>query len=241
MDLNFDFKTRHEIASIRLTAMQKRFAELYIELFNWDEAYRQAGYTGGLTQRKRVRDHKGINQYIEILKREISRRVDISPEDILRELTNIAFLDMGDLATWVGADEIILNDSEQLTPELRKCVQEISCTETPKGKTVKMKVYNKLEALRELRSWLEIIEEGKKVKKPTGAPLLNVNNFKIELADPAVRSAIELLSGKLMQIDTTPMPGKLKRQIALLTNQVKQTGLVSEAEAMEREVIDVEG
>lgn len=235
MDFAPDLVTRERISKLKLTGMEKKFCEVYIEDFDGNRALREAGYTDLRPFRlNKLLGRKSVKEYLDILRAEMLKRVDIKPEDVLKELIKIAFLDMGDLCEWHGNDEVTLKHSvNELTPELRAAVHEISVTETPKGRTVKLKVYNKLEALRELRTWLtELLGKGPPDPgDPARSPrnVINIDKMMVELKNGDVRTAVELLANKFAGL-SIPMGGKLRKQIELMTQRVKESSIGDEGD-----------
>lgn len=80
----------------KLTEKQKRFCEEYLIDLNATQAYLRAGYKAKSNEIARVESHKlltkpNIQQYIEELRAEQSKRTEITADKVLEELGSVAF------------------------------------------------------------------------------------------------------------------------------------------------------
>ena len=69
-------------------------------------------------------------------------RLDITKEDIERELKRIAFADLRDIMTWNGTS-VVPRDSKELNDDEAPAVESV----TKRGSVTSVKLYNKIEAL----------------------------------------------------------------------------------------------
>jgi hypothetical protein len=83
-------------------------------------------------------------------------RHGMTEDRILEETRRVAFSDMGDFANW-GPDGVVLEPRDSLTAEQRACVQEViehrrthtdESGATVEHREIRIKLYDKLEALR---------------------------------------------------------------------------------------------
>lgn len=80
----------------KLTEKQKRFCEEYLIDLNATQSYLRAGYKAKSNEIARVESHKlltkpNIQQYIEELRAEQSKRTEITADRVLEELGSVAF------------------------------------------------------------------------------------------------------------------------------------------------------
>lgn len=137
-----------------LTGKQKKFCEEYIFDFNGTRAAILAGYsekTAAEMAYENLRKPQ-ILQYIKELQGDLEKASGISRLKVLREHEKLAFSSIAHLhQTWITRTEF-----EQLTPEQKSCIAEIS-TQTRFEKNmdekvvqvdyVKIKLYDKQKAL----------------------------------------------------------------------------------------------
>lgn len=80
----------------KLTEKQKRFCEEYLIDLNATQSYLRAGYKAKSNEIARVESHKlltkpNIQQFIEELRAEQSKRTEITADKVLEELGSVAF------------------------------------------------------------------------------------------------------------------------------------------------------
>lgn len=124
-----------------LTTKQRKFADHYladpkrranraydVACGRGPEASANAARVGGCRMLKNPR----IAAYIQKREGEVTRKLqekyEVSEERIIRELTKVAFTNMGDVANW-DADGVVVKDSSKLTPEAAAVIQEVSQTQ----------------------------------------------------------------------------------------------------------------
>ncbi len=89
-----------------------------------------------------------VQEQIQVLMAERSRRTQISSDKVLHELALIAFSDMREFATW-GTNGISLKSSEALEDDLSRAIAEINSQEMEHGGVhTRVKLYDKLSALK---------------------------------------------------------------------------------------------
>jgi phage terminase small subunit len=131
-----------------LTQKQKRFVVEYLVDLNATQAAVRAGYSKqsakaisyDLVRKPHVR------QAIKDKLRYLEKKNEASIQRTLAELKAIAYLDPRDIVSW-GQDYVTLRESVDLPPEIAGAVQAVEMT---KEGAIKVKFWNKLEALEKL-------------------------------------------------------------------------------------------
>lgn len=146
----------------KLTVQQRTFI-LYLmndPSFNAEAAAKQAGYTGAGSGAKLLRN--------ETISKELSRQLakrrealEVSSEDVIAELKDIAFRDIIDLADEDG--KINLTDIRKLPPRIRKCIDGLKVKagfdlEGNQVMTIDIKLVPKMEAMQLLMKHLGMLE-----------------------------------------------------------------------------------
>ncbi|MCK5606323.1 terminase small subunit [Candidatus Pacearchaeota archaeon] len=134
---------KEETPQQKLNLRQEKFAIQYSSHFNATKAAKEAGYS-----EKSARQQGSENLSKPYIKDRIKEIVDskISDERIKNELANIAFSDITDIVDKTGR----LKPLEDLTPEQRACISEISETHGVVTHKKTLKLHNKLPALSKL-------------------------------------------------------------------------------------------
>ncbi len=145
----------------RLTPRQERFVEEYLVDLNATQAAIRAGYT------KRHADVVGsrllgkvrIQETLTRRRRELATAHDVTPERVIGEMARLAFADLGEFVR-IENGKMIVQDFTQAdgTKLDTRCLAEVSETITEHGGTLKVKLHNKREALRDLGEHLGIFE-----------------------------------------------------------------------------------
>lgn len=147
-----------------LTPKQEAFCFAYVETGNASEAYRRAYDTENMSveaikaEAYKLRGHPDITLTIESLRNAQRRRHALTADRVLAEYAKIAFADAGDIFEW-GPDGIRVKSVEDLTPDQRALVSEVSQTTTQHGGTIRVKLYDKLDALEKIGRHLGIFEK----------------------------------------------------------------------------------
>lgn len=135
------------------------FISEYLKDFNASRAARAAG-----SQAKRAAQagHELLtNPDVQKLLREaMSERVknlEVTQENVIRELAAIAFSDLKHVASWTG-DTLILKPSEGLDPTHSSAIESVGHSHTKDGGSIKIKLHNKTRALELLGEHLGIFK-----------------------------------------------------------------------------------
>ena len=129
----------------KLNPKQKRFAQEYIVDFNATDAAKRAGYsekTAG-SQAHDLLKKPEILAAIHAAMQKRDKRVEISQDRILLELSRIAFGDLRDVVIWKDRS-ISLKSSEELSADSAAALAEVA--ETAAG-ALKIKRHDKVKAL----------------------------------------------------------------------------------------------
>ena len=151
-----------------LTDKQKLFIKEYLIDLNATQAAVRAGYS------KKNADKIGpellgktrIKEAIKKAMDKRSDRLDITADNVLRELALIGFSRMKKYSQW-GSDGVKLKDSESLTEDEEACIAEVS--ETATG--LKFKLHDKKGALELLGKHLGIFTEKMELTGANGGPI----------------------------------------------------------------------
>lgn len=134
-----------------LTAKQKAFAEQYIIDNNATAAYERAGYkTKNLNSAgaaaSRLLGNVRVLRYVQYLQEQRSQRLQLSADDVLEEIARIAKSNIADVVdiTPLG---IVVKNGQQLSRHVTAAISEITCTETERGVTTRVKLHDKISAL----------------------------------------------------------------------------------------------
>lgn len=136
----------------RLTAKQERFAQLVAGGESQTGAYRLAyddngGADATLQENaSRLSQHTDVALRVAELQGEYATAAAVSPTRVLAELAAIAFTDISDIATW-DANGFTLRPSDELSPEAKRSIRDISETVTEKSRNLKIRQHSKEHAL----------------------------------------------------------------------------------------------
>lgn len=149
----------------RLTPRQARFVDEYLVDLNATQAAARAGYSDPGKGRQLVT--KG-NVAAAIAARTHARqeRVEVTQDNVVRELARIAFADRRSLMRW-GPDGVTLLPSSELTVDQAAQVAEVSETVTLAGGSIKIKTHDKVRALELLGRHLGMFEADNLQSNPT--------------------------------------------------------------------------
>ena len=138
----------------KLTTKEERFCYEYCIDLNATKAAIRAGYSEksarSIGSENLSKPH--IKRRIEEKQNDLSKAAGITALRIIKELEKIAFSNMGDLRiNWTT-----LTDWDSLNDDQKSCIQEVETTPGKYGDSLKVKFYNKQEALKALANLLGI-------------------------------------------------------------------------------------
>ena len=163
----------------KLSKKHKKFVDEYLIDMNSRQAAIRAGYseiTAHVTG-MRLRNRPDVISYLEErrLAREI--RTEITQDQVLKEISRIAFSDPRNVMTW-GAGGVVLKESALLTDDYAAIVSEVSETKGVAGGSMRLKMNDKMKALellgRHLGMFKDKIEHTGKDGEPLAPPVINL-------------------------------------------------------------------
>ena len=131
-----------------MTPKRARFVEEYLVDLNATQAAIRAGYSEKTahSQGPRLLENVEVAAAIEKAKQARSERTEITQDEVLRALAQMAFSNMEDYATW-GAAGVVIGESTGLSRDQAGAVQEVSEHPTKYGKVLKFKLHDRCPAL----------------------------------------------------------------------------------------------
>jgi len=146
---------------MKLSKKQEAFVYEYLKDFNATQAYIRAGYkvknenTAAVAAQRLLRN-VNIQEKIQKELKKRQKKYEATTENIITELSNIAFSDIFELIDINDDKTIILKSKEQIKQVDRKAVQSI--TYDAKTGSIKIKMHDKLKALELLGKHLGLFE-----------------------------------------------------------------------------------
>ena len=179
-----------------LTPKQDLFVMEYVVDLNGKQAAIRAGYSARTAevQASRLLSHVKVQEAVQRAQESLLARVAVTQEDVIRELAQIAFSDMGSYAKW-GPDGIDLKESDKLPEGATRVVAEVSQTVTKDGGSVKFRLHNKLEALEKLGKHLGLFIDRHEVSGTVKHVLEGVPPEKLR----AMADVYEVLEAKVVE------------------------------------------
>jgi phage terminase small subunit len=184
-----------------LTLRERRFVEEYIIDLNGRQAAIRAGLgksaKSSTEMASRMRKKATVAAAISAL---MAERSGVTAVSVVDEIGKIAFAKFSDFARVEGG-ELVITDTAQLTEEQQACIAEISETIGEHGRTIKIKLHPKLDALDKLMKALGMYKERAEI----------AHKHEIEVIDPldrinqrlnALRTACE--AALVPEIDAPP-------------------------------------
>lgn len=163
---------RAETEDDGLTPKQRAFVREYLVDLNATQAAIRAGYSedsAAQTGYENLRKPR-VAAAIDAALAERVVRTRITSDNVLRELYRIASADPRRVMKW-GPDGVQLLDSEDLDDDDAAIVSEVSQTITAAGGSLKVKLHDKLGALRLLAQHLGLLVERKELTGKDGGPV----------------------------------------------------------------------
>lgn len=143
-----------------LTPKQIFFCKEYLIDLNGAQAARRAGFnpkTADVTA-SQLLVKPNIQALIVKLKEQRAVRIEVTADEVLRELKRIGFANMRDFAKW-DSDQVTLEDSELLTEDQTAAVQTLSQTTTKDGGSIRFQLHDKPKALELMARHLGILHD----------------------------------------------------------------------------------
>ncbi len=141
-----------------LTAQQSRFVTEFIRDLDGSEAAIRAGCSVAAA-RQFASENLAKPEIQDAVARAHRNRVQNAVTDrdlVIAELKKIAFADVSKIAPWNSSGELILASLEQLGPDERAAIADI--TRSPGG-AIRVRMYSKLDALEKLARYYKIYRD----------------------------------------------------------------------------------
>lgn len=157
-----------------LTPKQTRFVAEYLIDLNAAAAARRAGYSARTADRTGHENLRKPEVAAAVAAAQGGRaaRVQVTADDVVRELKRIAFLDPREVMTWGGDGGVKFKPSADLPEDVARCVSECSETITESGGTVRVKLASKLDALDKLARHLGLYVDRVRLETPVTAEVV---------------------------------------------------------------------
>lgn len=134
------------------TALQKLFVErLFANRFAVKQSAIEAGYSpkNAASQGGVLLTKPAVQAYFQERWSQIANQTDVEVAQIIDELKLIAFSSVGNYLTF-GPDGVMLKPSTEIDPTSLRAIAQVSESLGPQGAAVKLKVHDKLAALKML-------------------------------------------------------------------------------------------
>ena len=147
-----------------LTIRQSRFIDELLISGNATRSYLRAGYSDSSTIDVAAANAAGLLKNYKVAavlaerRAALASKVEVTQADVLRELARVAFSDLRDLVSW-GAGGVEVKPSSELTDDVSGSVSEVVETRNRLGTTTRVKMHDKLAALRVLATYTGLIRE----------------------------------------------------------------------------------
>ena len=195
-----DMLRRERLALSQLTEQEKVFCETYIRTFDRKLAVKEAKYKlpkgrGGQQTEifnklfNEIMASEPVAHYINLLKESVASRIGFSMDDIVEQYKAMAFANMSDYVEWDAKGMTTIKSSNVLSKLQKAGICEITETETKLGKTIKLKLHNKQQALDRLYEVLKELEDRNENQK--GPKQVTNQQILLMLGDPVKRRSLE--------------------------------------------------
>lgn len=155
-----------------MTAKQAAFVREYLVDLNATQAAIRAGYASSHAKQyaSELMAKPHVQAAVEAGLSDRAERVEVTADQVLRELVNVAFSDPRDVMTW-GPSGVVLVDSGTLTRDQAALVSEVRETVTQHGGTIAAKTHDRLAALRLIAQHLGMLKDVHEHTGKDGEPL----------------------------------------------------------------------
>jgi len=161
-----------------LTPKQQLFVQEYLVDLNATQAAIRAGYSAK-NAGKIGPELLGKTRIADAVARALavrSRRTGINADRILEELALVALSDIGDFVEF-GPGGIVIKDTKDLDPRVRRALAEVSERRAKHGRTVVFKLHDKVTALTKLGQHLGLFVDRVEHTGRDGGPIQVESNF----------------------------------------------------------------
>jgi len=151
----------------QLTERQRRWIEEYLLDPNATQAAIRAGYSvpGARVQGVHMLTNPNIRQILAEERHARASRVQLEADRVVEELMYVGLSDIRDVVTWDASGKPTFMASDQLSPEMARCIQRIVFYEKSSGdyidRKIEVRLYDKLGALDSLMKHLGLFQKPK--------------------------------------------------------------------------------
>ncbi len=153
-----------------LSVRKQAFVDQYLVDLNATAAAIRAGYAPKNANQAgyRLLREPGIAAAIAVAQAERSKRTHVSADRVVRELARIAFSDVRKTVTW-GPGGLVLRPSAEIDDDVAAAVSEVTESTQGRQRTLKVKLIDKLAALRLLAAHVGVGAGGGEDAEDIGA------------------------------------------------------------------------
>lgn len=180
----------------KLSPKRRAFVDAYFECrFNGTQAAIMAKYSKNAAkeQAARLLTNDNVKKAIAERRTVFEKQSKLKVAEVVDELRRLGFSDISNIVSWTK-DTITVKDSSELTPEVTACIAEITQTETPNGRNIKIKLHSKTAALEMLGRYLAMFtEKHEHTGKDGGAIELKTEHNLSKLSKDELRQLLALV------------------------------------------------
>lgn len=147
-----------------LTWMQWLFVNEYAVDFNGKAAAIRAGYAESTAhvQASKLLQKETVQRALATVLQDRTERVKITQDMVLQEYGRIAFSSIGDICSWEDSGLVTVKSSDEIPDHALAAISEISRVPTETGMAIKVRMHDKLTALKDVAKHLGMFQQQKK-------------------------------------------------------------------------------
>ena len=144
-----------------MTPKQARFVEEYLVDLNATEAAIRAGYSRktAYAQGSRLLRNAEVAPAVKAAQEERAARTRVNADRVVQELARIAFADIREVISWSASGVVTVKPSAEMTPEQAGALAEVQDVATANGRTLRVKMHDKIPALTALARHLGMFKD----------------------------------------------------------------------------------
>jgi phage terminase small subunit len=156
-----------------LTPRQRRFVEEFLVSMNATDAARRAGYSARSANKlgPRLLGQPAVAAAIVAGRQRLTEKAEASAERVVSEYARIAFADIRRVITWSRSGVVTIKPSDELSDDDAAVIAEVTDQATANGRTVRVKLADKLHALDSLARHLGLFVDRHEHSGPRGGPI----------------------------------------------------------------------
>jgi len=179
-----------------LTPKQRRFVQEYLKDLNATKAATRAGYSAKTAEHigYQLLQKTTVQEQIQKAQEKIAAKSEKTVDDIVRELTRLAFSNMSEYVEFGGKKGLVIKDISEMGEDAKRCVSEVSITKSKGGGRLAFKLYDKVKALELLGRYLG-------AEKPRKHELTGKDGGPIKMAGGLTPETVDFLRKKVLGIE----------------------------------------